>query len=337
MGLLIYTIGCNPDDKNDDTIPSLKVTLNDPTDITETSFVANWSVNKTNIQSCQVEVSMQSDFANILKTVTVNDPMMTSQLIDGLNGATKYYHKIKVTLDDGTSGQSEIKSLATNYHTEEANVSTSDGINISGQICYLQSIAGKRPGIIFLGVLGLPNLWKAEEVFQNLIASGYICYKFDWRGQGTSDYWPIPQTEDSVLVYVTQHAVNDMSASYTYLNQHEKVDNSKIALVGGSLGAVESLKGNNWAGVVCSVALSGSRFGLNLEEPLKNILLIAGEQDENSALGWNYADEARSIYESAEEPKKLVTVPGGEHALELLALNGINQEVLDWIYTRMED
>mgnify|MGYP001827199174 CR=1 FL=1 len=231
----------------------------------------------------------------------------------------------------------ESQSLTTKYYSEEANVTTCDGIGISGQICYLQSNTEKRPGIIFMGVLGLPNLWKAEEVFQDLIASGYVCYKFDWRGQGTSDYWPIPQSEDSMMVYVTTHCLNDMSACYTYIKQHKKVDAARIVLVGGSLGANESLKGNNWPGIKCSVALSPSRFGLNLEEPLKNILLIAGEQDESTAMGWNYADEAREIYKSAEEPKKLVTVPGGEHALELLALNGINKEILDWINARMED
>ncbi len=94
----------------------MKVTLNDPTNVTETSFTANWTVNKTNIQSCQVELSLQSDFSDILKTVTVSDPLKTSQLIDGLHGATNYYHRIKVTLDDGTtSGVSDSKKVATSF------------------------------------------------------------------------------------------------------------------------------------------------------------------------------------------------------------------------------
>ena len=133
---VLFFVGCKEDEQPAE--PELKVTLDDPTNVTETSFTANWTVNKTNIQSCQVEISLQSDFTDIFKTVAVNDPLKTSQLIDGLHGATNYYHRIKVTLDDGTtSGVSDPKKVATSYQTESVNVTTIDGIRILPEIYFI--------------------------------------------------------------------------------------------------------------------------------------------------------------------------------------------------------
>lgn len=339
IGFLICTTGCNPDDNGGDPEPSLKVTLNDPTNVTETSFTANWTVNKTNIQSCQVELSLQSDFSNVLKTVTVSDPMKTSQLIDGLHGATNYYHRIKVTLDDGTtSGVSNSKEVATSFQSESITVETIDGLSIVGSLYYLNSNPTKSPAVILMGVFSLSNQWKVTDVFYNLVASGYVCYIINYRGHGGgSDSWPIIdiETVEELEEFAKVHARNDLHACYTYLKNHQKVDPERIGLMGGSLGANESMIGNNWPGVKVSVGLSTSRLGIEEGFPLHNVLFIASDLDCNSYIC--FEEEAIFLSNSALEPKKVIIVPGDFHGLELLGQENVDQEIIDWINARMED
>lgn len=343
FGIVFLTIalisyqGCNDKDEDENSVPGLKVTLHEPTDVNETSFVANWSVNKPGISSVKIELSLMDDFTGILKTIEVSDPSSTSQLVDGLNGATAYHHRINITLNDSTSGMSNVKSLFTSYYSENTNVTTADGLNIAGKICYLESNTAKMPGILLMGVGGLPNLWRNEATFYNLVALGYVCFVFDWRGQGQSDYFPKLQHIDSLQVYINNYHKKDLTACYTHFKNHPKVDSTKIALAGGSLGATMSLVGNAFHNIKASVSLSASRFGLILEAPLQNVLYIACE-DDDSALGIDYSEDAEILYEHYTiEPKKLILGTGSAHGLDVLGQPGIKQEVVDWINTRFED
>ena len=311
--------------------------LLEPTDVKETSFVANWSVNKTGINSIIIELSLTQDFTDIFKTITVSDPAKTSQLIEGLNGATAYHHRINLALSDGTSGTSNVQSLMTSYYSEDVNVTTVDGFNIAGEICYLESNTTKTPGILLMGVGGLPNSWRNEETFYNLVASGYVCYVFDWRGQGQSEYFPPLQHIDSLEVYLNNYHKKDLLACYTHFKTHSKVDSTKIALAGGSLGATMSLVGNAFNNVKASVALSPALYGLILEGPLQNVLYIACE-DDDSSLGIDYSEDAEKLFENYTiEPKKIMIRPGSAHGLDVLGLQGIKKEVVDWIKTRFAD
>ena len=338
-GFIVCTVSCNQDDKNDDPEPTLTIVLKDATNVTENSFTANWTVNRTGITITIIEVSVQSDFSSIMKTITVNPPSTTSQIIDGLNGATTYYFRVNITLDDGTSGISNSRDQLTYYHTEDVDVTTSDGLNIGGKICYLESISVKKPGVLLLGVMELSNLWKNEETFNKLVAAGYVCYIFDWRGHGQSDAFPLPQpTEDDIVYYIDNYYKLDLTACYNYLKNHPQVDSTKLALAGGSLGANMSLVGNSWNNIKASVALSASQAGLNLAQPLQNVLYIVCENDCSSIFNFCFVDHATQLYENNTiDPKKLVILPGDHHGLDVMGLPGVSTEIVDWINARMEE
>jgi dienelactone hydrolase len=226
----------------------------------------------------------------------------------------------------------------TYYQTEDVDVTTSDGLNIAGKICYLESVSAKKPGVLLMGVLGLPNLWKNEETFNKLVAAGYVCYIFDWRGQGQSDSFPPPTNADEIFYYVDNYYKFDLTACYNYLKNHPQVDSTKLALAGGSLGANMSLVGNNWNNIKASAALSASLAGLNLAQPLQNVLYIVCENDCSSAYNFCYVDHTTQLYEdNTIDPKKLVIFPGNHHGLDVMGLPGVSTEIVDWIKERMED
>lgn len=327
--------GCK--NKQEDSEPALKITLHEPTDIKETSFVANWSVNQSGVTSVKIEVSFKADFSEIVKSLTLSDPSLTSQLVDGLKGATAYHHRVHIGLSDGKAGTSKPVSLMTSYYAEQADVTTVDGLRIAGKICYLESNTAKSPGILLMGVGGLPNLWKHEASFYQLVAMGYVCYVFDWRGQGQSDYFPRLQHIDSLSVYINNYHKKDLLACYTYFKNHPKVDSGRMAMAGGSLGATMSLVGNTFSHIKASVALSATKYGLILDEPLQNVLYIVCE-DDDSPLGIDYSEDAEKLYNNATlAPKKLILLPGSAHGLDVLGLPGVQKEVVDWIDSRIED
>lgn len=320
-----------------DTTPDLNITVLDPTDMTESGFTAHWSINKTNITTLRIELAQNNDFAEIVKEISLNDPSQTSQWIDGLHGATKYYLRVIATLDDGTSGTSLNKTVQTSYQSEDANVITSDGIHIAGDLYYLNSNPAKSPAIILMGHMSIINMWKNDDVFLNLLAQGYVCYVFNYRGHGPSEYWDIISIEtlEEIAEFVRDYASKDLEACYTYLRGHAKVDSTRIGLMGGSLGANESMIGNGWPGVKVSVGLTNSRVGLENTGILQNVLFVVSELDCNAL--FCFKDETEILYNNAAEPKKMIVIPGDFHGLDMLLDKDLIQEILDWINARMEE
>lgn len=334
---LVFILGC-PDPDPPTPEPALQLTIGEPTEKTETGFMLHWTTNRTDISSLAIEICQKNDFVNLVKQVNVADPTKTSQEVDGLNGATNYFVRIKVVLNDGTNSNSKSKKITTKYQTEPANVTTTDGLNIVGDLYYLNSNPAKSPAVILMGVFTLSNQWKSTDIFNDLVASGYVCYIFNYRGHSGSDTWPIFDIEipDGLEEFVRVYAREDLHACYTYLKNHDLVDSTKIALMGGSLGANMSMVGNNWPGVKASVGLSTSRLGIAEGLPLQNVLFLASDQDCNSFICFD--EEAVYLYNSALEPKKIAPiVPGDFHALELLGQLNCDQEILDWINAKMAD
>lgn len=323
------------EDKGSAEPETLIIAILDPTDKSETGFIAHWSVNRSNIESAMIEFARTKDFSDIIKQVVVNDPQKSSQSVDGLQGATKYYYRLVVNLDDGTSGQSQSESVVMAYQSESANVVTLDDVHIAGDIYYLNSNPAKSPAMILMGHFSVPNMWKGEDIFLDLVAQGYICYVFNYRGHAASGEWDILSiTEvDELAEFVSVHARNDLHACYSYLKEHDKVDASSIGLMGGSLGANLSMIGNNWTGVKVSVGLSTSRLGIEEGGLLHNVFLIAADQDCNSFVCFD--EEAEFLYNGAVEPKKMTIISGDFHGLDMFVETDLNNEVLDWINERM--
>ena len=338
LSFLIVSSGCKDDEENQSQPVLPEITLKDASEITETGFTISWSINRTDISNLKIDLCLKNDFIDLVKSVNVTNTSSQSKKIDGLHGATGYFICITASFNDGKSATSNSKKVFTSYQSENAIAVTVDGLNIKGDLFYLNSNPEKSPAVILMGVFGLPNLWKGTDVFYKLLSAGYICYIFDFRGQGGSDAWPIIDinTLEELEEYANTHARNDLYACYRYVMNHQKVDTTKIALMGGSLGANESKIGNKWPGVKASVGLSTSRLGIEEGLPLHNVLFIVSDQDCNSYLC--FEEEAIFLYNSSLEPKKLApVVPGDYHGLELLGKENIDQEIIDWINNRMND
>ena len=331
---IFYFSGCQKDENE----PELQITLKDASDITETSFVINWTLNRSAIKSISIDVSSDSIFSVDLKTIAVANTANTSQKVDGLHGATTYYLRLNVTLDDGIKKTSYTRAVSTGYTSEVVEAFTTDGIRIAGVISYLSGDRSKKSGLILLGEYSRPNHWNRKDFFKELLASGYVCYHFDWRGHGESGDWEMPQTTEELREFVSTHALNDLKACYEYFKGHELIDPDRLALIGSSLGATESLNGNSLPGLKASVAMSAFMFGLNEGHTHKNVFLIACEEDDND-IG-NSAVLAQAIYDDAAEPKKLLILPGDEHGYDILKKSTggyVKQEIIDWITIRLDD
>ena len=331
---IFYFSGCQTDEPE----PELQITLKDASDITETSFVINWTLNRSAIKSISIDVSSNDSFSVDLKTIAVANTANTSQKVDCLHGATTYYIRLNVTLDDGVKKTSNTKDVSTRYTSELVKVFTIDGIKIGGEINYISGDRSKRPGVILMGSYSRPNTWMRKDFFKTLLASGYVCYVFDWRGHGMSGNWEMPQNDVELREFVSTHALNDLKACYEYFKGHELIDPDRLALIGCSLGATESLNGNYLPGIKASVAMSAFLFGLNTDHTHKNVFLIACEED-NTDIG-NSVELAQLIYDVAAEPKKLLILPGSEHGYGVLDASpevNVRQEILDWLTIRLDN
>lgn len=330
--------GCQKDDDNSN--PELKITLEDVTDITETSFVINWTLSHSAIKSISIDVASNSSFSADVKTIVVANTASTSQKVDNLHGATTYYFRMLVTLDDGSTKTSYNKTAITSYASEAVEFYTSDGVRISGVISYLTGDRSKKPGIILLDGYTQSKTWVNTDIFLRFLASGNVCCVFDYRGHGNSGDWELPWTDDmpEVIKFVSIYALNDLIACHEYFSAHELVDSTRLALIGSSLGATESLNGNYLPGIKASVALSAFHVGLNTGQTHKGCFFIACEEDEQ----WygNCSDLAESIYAAAAEPKKLLILPGESHGYQIIVRDNtgeVEQVVIDWVNDRMND
>lgn len=341
LTLLMVSVFCFSGCQKDEGEPELQITLEDASDITETSFVINWVLNRATIKSISIDVASNSSFSADLQTIEVVNTANTSQKVDNLHGATTYYLRLNVTLDDGSKKTSYPKTASTSYISETVEFFTTDGVRISGVISYLTGDGSKKPGIIFLDNYGLTNDWMDLDIFLRFLASGYVCCTFDYRGHGDSDDWKLYWTEnmDSLEMFYYTHAWNDLKACHEYFKGHELVNPERLALIGSSMGAIQALSGNGLPGIKASVAMSGLKFGLH-NSTRKNVFLIACEEDYTNF--GNCAELAQSIYDDAEEPKKLLILPGNEHGYQIFIKSGgigedVKWEIIDWINDRMND
>jgi len=286
-----------------------------------------------------VEVSLTESFQVIEQEAMTSKPSQRSKQVSGLHGATMYYFRVKVELNDGTIVLSDVKSVRTGYKTEEVTITTEDNLSIAGKLYYLESLSSIRPGIIFMHELGVfVNNWKGADVVIDLVARGYVCLVIDFRGHGQSSNWDLPTSYNEVEDYINI-IDQDLVAAMTFLKGHQSVDPNRLALAGGSLGAIMAIAGNGFEEVKASVSLSASRLGVNSIFPshqLTAVLLIAGDLDVNM-IGTSFANEATSMYNGAADPKKLIILEGkSDHGTSLLS-KSINQEIISWIEDRFAE
>ncbi len=311
-------------------IPSLKVLA--PTNITETGFQLNWTLNtQDGFQTIAVRISEDEDMEQTSKFLETENIFSQSMQVDGLEGSTIYYYTISL-IDNGIIiFTSDIRTAGTSIPMENITLLTEDSFSLSGKLAYLESIPGSRPGIILMHEFGVwVNPWLGSDLMRQLVAEGYVCLTFFFRGHGTSD--PADLME---LVNDRIQLTRDLQAAIDFMNEHEKVTSGKLGLVGGSMGAIMALAGNGYEEVLTSVALSANRDGVFLIFPdmtLSSVYYLAGELDVSGDLTADFPAEANALYSITEEPRKLDIIPGSDdHGSNLLSRDSLNASVLEWI------
>ena len=333
----------NPADSN-----NLSITLNDPSEISETSFVANWNIDAGDYDSLVVELSRTDSESDIFHRVDITDKNVNSQVFDGLNGKTKYFYRIVVWKSNQIINSTEFASLRTKCKEVTVNFETSDNYTLFGTVYYLENGKKKKPGIIFMHEWGykdpqqmvhLPmDGWIDSEVMDELIASDYVCMHFYYRGHYKSESFDIV-----TFISGPEYLNNDLKAAVQFLQNLEYVISDSIILIGANIGADGSAMGNCLNGVVASVAVSSPGwFPTNVncrDEKPKNILIIAGEKEAvptafNKNVDW--AAEALALYNNSDEPKKLIIVPNAEETgTNLMKYPDVVEEIVNWVKSYM--
>ena len=232
--------------------PSLKVL--ETTNVTETGFQLNWSLStQSGFQTVAVDLSEDQEMNGIIKHLETGDISQQYLQVTGLQGATSYYYRISLLEEGIPVFTSEIKRTETTYRVDNVDLTTEDSYTLSGKLAYLESLSGTRPGIILMHEFGVwVNPWIGSELMKQLVAEGYVCYTFFFRGHGTSTH------VDDLMDLINNKSLlaKDLQAAIDYMNTHEKVSAGHLGLVGGSMGGIMALAGNGYEEVRTSGALS---------------------------------------------------------------------------------
>lgn len=336
MLLLLVTCMCACSKSNDDVTPTntKNVTLMQASDVSETSFTAAWNISTTDVSTAFLKLSFNNNFEVLEKNIEISNLSQTTMLVEDLKGARKYYIKLEVKYDDGTTKSSAIQYVNTAYTTENATFTTSDNMTIAASIGYMSSIESAKPAVIFMHEFGSYNdYWPSSDIFHELISEGYVCMRIFFRGHGTST----PLDDLTILLDDFGLVAKDLSAAITFIQAHAEVDPDKLALVGASMGGIMAIAGNGYSEVKASVSISSIREGIYALFPnmtIHSALFIAGELDARD--NYDCAADATFMHSISDDPKKLIIVP--ENALHgtMLLSPDLDDEIVDWIRTRVE-
>lgn len=319
-----------PDPNEEDPNELTYIKVNSPSNITETEFTANWTVNKSTISSIRIQLSLTNDFEQVVKDVIATS--ITSNLtINELNGATTYFYKIIIGFADNTSITSTTQSIETPFKTEEVTFETSDGFTIAGKIAYLESNTTPQTGVIMMHEFDKSmDRWTQTLLRKKLISEGYVCLAFDFRGHGSSEAF---NTDEILNDYSILS--NDLIAAIDFMKSNPEVDGENLVLVGAAMGGTMAIAGNGYEEVKTTVALSPMRDGIYSIFPdlsIYSAYYIAGGQDIRY---WNAEAESKYLHSITTYPKKLASVLSRFHGVDLL-YQSLESDIVRWINSQMD-
>lgn len=328
----LYSCDSGPGGGIEPSDPQAVLKILSVTNVSESGFQINWSIdNPVGFQSIAVQVAKNEDLSQSISYVNIDDISTRHLLVENLHGATQYYYKVYL-LNNGTAVvESEIKRAETAYQDESIMLTTEDNFSLSGRLAYLESIPDKRPGIIMMHEFGVwVNPWVGSTLLKQLVADGYICLTFFFRGHGSST--PVDDLMD--LLENRNLIAEDLKTAVAYMNAHEKVSPGELGLMGGSMGATMALAGNGYEEVRTSVALSPVRDGVFLLFPdmtLNSAYYLVGELDVVGDPPLDFLVESQNLYEITQEPKKLNNILGtADHGTDLLSRDSLNTSIESW-------
>jgi len=171
---------------------------------------------------------------------------------------------------------------------------TDDNVTIVATIAEPSDVSGKSAAVIFIHQGGSSREeWTSLEIFGQVAEHGMVALAYDVRGHGASS----GEADFSTLFDDPLQAPRDMAAAMDWLEKSGRVDMSRIAIVGASIGANLACvaAGSRDFDVKTAVVMSGKVSAVyNLaggEEKLtdlKSVFLIASELDcFRAGAGWS--------------------------------------------------
>jgi len=302
-----------------------------PSAISESGFQLNWSItNPAGFNTIEILLAEDEEMTKLVKFIELDDISAQHAIFDGLKGATQYFYIVTLKNQGSTVLESETKVAETGYILESIELVTKDDYTLSTKLAYLESVSGSRPGIIMMHEFGVwVNPWVGSDLLKNLVAEGYVCLTFFFRGHGTST----PVDDMMTLINDKSILTRDLQAAIDYMTEHELVSGT-LGLIGGSMGAIMALAGNGHEKVLSSVALSPTRDGVFSFFPnmtLNSCYYLVGDQDIHSQEGGDFPAETEALYNLTEEPRKLSIIPEtDDHGSNLLRRDSLNISIKEW-------
>ncbi len=184
---------------------------------------------------------------------------------------------------------------------------TDDGITIAATLSTPANTNRKAPTVIFIHQGGSDKSeWTKQPLFQAVAEAGMVALAYDVRGHGASG----GKADFSTLFDDPKQAPLDLKAATTYLVATGKVDESRIAVVGASIGsnlAVMAM-GKSEFRIKTAVAMSGKTSAVynlagttNGELAFGSIYHIASAEEQ----GGLRAKWAEELFERTAHPRKI--------------------------------
>lgn len=219
---------------------------------------------------------------------------------------------------------------------ETVRFSRPDGVTLVGTWHSTAPAEAPRPAVLLLHQAG-SDQHEFDFLLEEIHALGFHALAVDLRGHGASLAGETLDREFYGRLFKDPgYAPPDVEAMLAWLGERPEVDGSRLAVVGGSVGAnLAWVAAGKHDFVRAAVILSGNAENARLlaESDLKptGALLIAADQDSGREA------YARQMYEWAREPKRLEILEGSEaHGASMLQESPeLRQITLDWLAERL--
>ncbi len=209
---------------------------------------------------------------------------------------------------------------------------TEDGVEIIGSMWIPEQ--DQSPTVILLHMLGKTRAdW--DDMAQSLVNKGYAVVSIDLRGHGESTKQDgstidvLQFTEDDF-----QNMVMDVEAVLKVLRKDVRIDSTRIAIIGASIGAnvaLQAAAADPQIPVVVLLSPGKIYRGIRTDTALldygkRTILIAASDEDEYAA------NSSRYLRELAQGYSKLLMYNMIGHGTEMFnAATDLETEIFDWL------
>ena len=223
-------------------------------------------------------------------------------------------------------------------HASPVTFETEDGVKISADIAFPETVSEPVPAVIFIHQGGSDKSeWTQTDLYAQIVQQGMVALAYDVRGHGQSE-----GRGGRSLFDDPERAPKDLQAALQFLAGQEHVDASRIAIVGSSIGANLALVGLSKPEleVKTAIAISGKTSawinlagGAEAATTPSSIYLIAAEHEQDGLRAvW-----AQEIYDASADPRQVEIVPGAhQHGTGIIASRpDLQQRILNWLATHL--